>query len=516
MTAARAPLSSDSGNRLSRLCGHLQSSRLAQFLLLLTFAVLIRCPMYGEWNYDLDDEYYYLIGQRLLHGATLYVDIWDRKGPALYLLYAAISAISSSAIAYQIAATLCAALAGYGVNRTARLISGPGPALMAGLAYCALLNQFGGENGQAPVFYNPLVIAGAWSVATRLDLLRRGRIDRALSMGMACAGIAIAFKQSVAIEAAFFGQTITVMLWQSARPRPQVLAITAALALIGAMPMLATFAYYAATGHFASMWQALVSSNLDRGYYTPSRRLWYLAVLAGRMALPLVFAAMGFIALRREKRVSAEVRFLALWALVAIGAVTAFPAVFVHYALTMLAPLCVLCAPFFARRRTGAASCGALIVTALALGGSFNLHARINAHRETPKFEAYVRKHTPDRRLLVWGVPSALYARMNSYPPSPILFAPHYYERSESYAIGHNPTVELQRILDWKPETVIIEDPIAMLDPNLQTITMVKAYLRKCRAVRRFDLVDHLGAEVQWVHTGCAVNGGGGGGAAAP
>ncbi|HKR93188.1 MAG TPA: hypothetical protein VJR88_13040, partial [Novosphingobium sp.] len=82
----------------------LLDSRLCQFLLVLAFAALIRFPIWGEWNYDLDDQYYYLIGQRILHGAVLYVDVWDRKGPALYLFYAAVGAISSSAIAYQIAA----------------------------------------------------------------------------------------------------------------------------------------------------------------------------------------------------------------------------------------------------------------------------------------------------------------------------------------------------------------------------------------------------------------------------
>ena len=481
----------------------LLDSRLCQFLLVLAFATLIRFPIWGEWNYDLDDQYYYLIGQRILHGAVLYVDVWDRKGPALYLFYAAVGAVSSSAIAYQIAATFCAACGGYGVVRLARLAALPAPALLAGLAYCALLNQFGGENGQAAVIFNPLIIACAWSIATRIDLLRLGRIDWALPFGMACTGIAIAFKQSVAIEAAFFELTIAISLWRSPMVRKRVFAVVAMLALIAALPMLVTFGFYAAHDHFAAMWQALVTSNLQRGYDTPLNRLWYLGVLLARLALALAFAIMGVLTLKREDSLSREVRFVLQWAIVALGAIAAFPAVYAHYALTALAPLCVLGAPLFARRPIGIVAWAALVFPALALGNTFHVAERLVSHRETPKFEAYVRVHTPHRRLLVWGVPNALYARLKSYPPSPVLFPPHYYEASENGATGHDPIIELQRILEWKPETVVVQYPLAIQSANHATIAMVHAYLRSCRNVRRFVLADHLGPQVQWVHTGC-------------
>ena len=65
-------------------------SRLAQFTCLLAFAALIRCPAYGEWNFGIDDQFYALVGDQLRHGELLYVDIWDRKGPLLYLIFAGI------------------------------------------------------------------------------------------------------------------------------------------------------------------------------------------------------------------------------------------------------------------------------------------------------------------------------------------------------------------------------------------------------------------------------------------
>uniref|UniRef100_UPI0019536A84 hypothetical protein n=1 Tax=Klebsiella michiganensis TaxID=1134687 RepID=UPI0019536A84 len=86
-------------------------------------------------------------------GDILYADIWDRKPPLLYLTYAAIARVHASTLAYQLVATAFAALGAYGTARIARLIAPLPAALMAGIAYCALLTRFGGGNGEAAVFY---------------------------------------------------------------------------------------------------------------------------------------------------------------------------------------------------------------------------------------------------------------------------------------------------------------------------------------------------------------------------
>lgn len=511
------PVSAEMQNKmpapaLRPTCGNagwraIESSHLAQFSVLLAFCVLIRSPIYGVWNYDIDDQFYYLIGQRLRHGETLYIDIWDRKGPALYLLYAAIGAITTSPLGYQLAATFSAALGGFGVTRIARLLTRPGAALMGGAAYSALLCQFGGENGQAPVFYNSLVIAGAWAIASRLNLLRCGRIDGSVIAGVVAAGLAVMFKQSAAIEAAFFGFVIAALLIRSGRSHGRVAATIALLALLGTLPTLATLALYYAEGHFGALWQALVTSNLDRSYYSVGERLWYLLVLGGRLALPLTFAVIGAVEFARAPKGDAQpmdvFRFVVLWTLAATVAVIGFPAVFVHYALTLLAPLCILAALFFARSSTGMIAGCILIVTALILGGMPDRLRYFRALRAADALESYVRDQSPNRRVFVWGVPSALYTRLDSRPPSPLLFAPHFYEESESHATGHDPVVELHRILDWRPEAVVVQDPLAMLDANLKTIAVLKGYLRTCHKVRRFDLADHLGPQVQWVYSGC-------------
>ena len=481
--------------------------RLGQFLIILASALLIRSPTFGIWNYDVDDQFYDLIGRRLLAGDMLYVDIWDRKGPGLYLFYAAMAAISPSSLGYQIAATCCAAFAGYAITRIANLLTRPGPALLSGLSYCALLNQFGGENGQAPVIYNPLVILAVWAIAAHIRTLRQGHVNIAVFTSMFAVGIAVTFKQSAAIEGAALGFFVAVMLWRSSRSKGRVIADLSLLALAAALPMVAIFGWYFAKCHFAEMWQALVTSNFDRTYYSPARRLWFLLVLLGRLAPVLAFAALGIRSLARGTPDVPETAplfgFVLMWATAAFLAVMIFPAVFLHYALPLLAPLCILAAPFFARPQIGPIAGALTIVTALVLGGTPQTFLRPSKRDVTERFETYVRSQSPSHRIFVWGVPTALYSRLHSRPPSPILFAPHYYELSESRATGHDPEVELRKILDWGPEAVVVQRPLVILDRNRVTIGMLQDYINHCQKVRHFDLADHLGPQIQWVYSDC-------------
>ena len=97
-------------------------SRAALATIMLAAALLTRCANLGDWNFEVDDQYFAMIGHRMLAGDTLYVDIFDRKGPALYLVFAGLAALGTSPVAYQLAATVCTALAGYGIARISALL----------------------------------------------------------------------------------------------------------------------------------------------------------------------------------------------------------------------------------------------------------------------------------------------------------------------------------------------------------------------------------------------------------
>jgi len=489
--------------RATALWRRIERSRLAQFLAILAFAMLVRGPVFGEWNYDIDDQFYSLVGQRLLAGDLLYVDVWDRKGPLLYLIYAGIAAVWAKPIAFQIAATLCAALGAYGVNRLTRLVAGPLHGLLAAIAYLSLMCFFGGATGQSPVFYNTLMIAAAWSIATRLPMLRRGRIDAVLVGGIACAAMAIAVKQSAAVESAFFGGFVAFQLARSRAPLWLVAAQLALLAAVALLPWVLTWAWYAHAGHLPELWQALVTSNLRRTYDSALGRIYRLLVLTAQTILPLVFGALGARALAREGKANDVLAFVVLWALAAIGSIVAFPIVYSHYVLPLLLPLCVLASGYYAVGRKGALAFAGTITVALWSGHTLDLPQRWHAHRDGAAVVDYVRQETPHGRLLVWGIPSYLYIQLGVKPPSALAFPAHFYQGDESGVSGIDEKAELRRILATRPETVVVQDPILARPLNLTNMAAVGRYVRTCARVRWMMLWDHNGEQPQIVYSRC-------------
>ncbi len=56
-----------------------RGTMLRAFFGFLAVALLIRGPTFGYPLLHIDEQFYLLVGDRMLHGALPYVDIWDRK-----------------------------------------------------------------------------------------------------------------------------------------------------------------------------------------------------------------------------------------------------------------------------------------------------------------------------------------------------------------------------------------------------------------------------------------------------
>lgn len=485
-----------------RLPDRIANGRLAQFGCLLIFAMLIRCPAWGEWNFSVDDQFYAYVGERIRQGDLLYVDIWDRKGPLLYLIFTLIGFVSPTMLAYQLTATVFAALGAYGVNRLARMVATPTAAMLSALAYLALLSRFEGDNLEAGVFFNPLVIAAAWTLVTRFPLLRTGRIDAVLMAGFFCAGLAIAIKQTAAFEGALFGLTAVALMARSGASLMGIATRATVLALAGALPMVAVGLFYWRIGHFPELWSAMVTSNFARGYADPIVRALHIVVMAGMLAIPFAFAALGLWSLKHAADdTRAILRLVTAWALVALALIFLFPNIYVHYAQSALPPLTILCAGYFAHRRPLWPALVALIPLSLAFSGTFHLADRWRARAASEDLVEYVRKVTPHRRLLVWGGSTYIYAKADAVPLTPVPFAPHLFEGREW--TGFDTGAEMRRILAARPETVVAQDPLESSPLNAITVPMVEAYKRTCRDARRFPLYDHNGRQEYVVLSGC-------------
>lgn len=479
---------------------------LVQFLVLLGIALLFRFPAFGEWNYAIDDQFYALVGQRLLDGDLLYVDIWDRKPPALYLTFSLIALMSRSTIAYQLVALLFAASGAYGVNRIARRFVSPLLAVLAGITYLALLNRFEGDNAQAGVFYNTWIIGAACLILSQIERLRQGRIGWKILAAFACIGIALSYKQSTVFEGAGLGLFVTYMLVQSGRGIFPAVARAALLATIAALPMLAVAAFYWNNGHVADLWAALVKSNMSRGYADPIIRVRSLLIMSGMLGIPLVFAGFGIVTflkrLRLEGKPQADDLTLAcVWLVATLAGLTAFPNVYVHYAQSALPPLAILSTGYFVDRRVIWPGLVALIGLSIALSGSFHLRDRWHARGASAQLVDYIRSETPNRDIFVWGNPNFLYAVIGTKPPSVLAFAPHMYEGREW--TGRDSVAVMRGILAKRPSTVISQFPIQASPLNMANLAQVDSYVRSCRHVRKFTTYDHHGSQTQTVYSLC-------------
>ena len=478
-------------------------SRAALATIMLAAVFLTRCANLGDWNFEVDDQYFALIGHRMLAGDTLYVDIFDRKGPALYLVFAGLAALGTSPVAYQLAATVCTALAGYGIARISALLGAARGGAVAGVAYCLLVVAFGGANGQTPVFYNPLIVACAWCVTSRIGLIARGRIDLRVAAGFAAAGLAIAFKMSAAFEGIWFGIVVLVLMARGGAPFSRTMAIAALLALLGLLPMLAAAGWYALAGHFAEFWQALVTSNFARTYDSANRAARLGSAWLSIQPLVLI-AVCGLVSLRRDGKFGVAGIVVTGWLITAGLEIGAFPTIYSHYLLTMLAPLCVAGAGIYRHARWGAPLALGLSGVYLFSSGELNFAERASSRAESARLVDAVRQATPHHRLLVWGFPSYLYVLADAKPPSVLAFPPHLFDAHEAGSSGIDEIHEVRRILAARPEAVVVQRPLPSSPLNVRTIAMVEAYVATCQVARRFMLRDHKGRQTHILYSDCA------------
>ncbi|MEG8018334.1 hypothetical protein [Sphingomonas sp. LR55] len=93
-------------------------------MLLIAFA--LRSPLFGNPVIHSDEQFYLLVGDRLLHGAWPFVDIFDRKPVGLFLIFAGIRSVGGNGIVmYQLAATLVAAGTAFLVGRIVHRLTAP-------------------------------------------------------------------------------------------------------------------------------------------------------------------------------------------------------------------------------------------------------------------------------------------------------------------------------------------------------------------------------------------------------
>ena len=444
-------------------------------LVLLAIAVATRIWDIGNPIVHVDEQYYLLVGDRMLHGLVPYVDIWDRKPIGLFAIYAAIRLLPGNGIvAYQIVALLFAAATACVVGRMARRVGASrGAALAMGAAYLIWLPLLSGRAGQSPVFYD-LFVAIAASLSLRLPMLAaERRLGAVIANGaVAClfAGLAIQTKYTPAVEGAYFG-VVHLLYLRRAGARWGLVAASAALWIaIGVAPTAIVVAIYHAKGPvvFAAFWFANFSSILLRhGYPAGKIAMRLLGTWAQLSPLAIAAGVAAWVGPRGGAR-GIAVGWLAA-ALVGYAMIGAF---FDHYALPLVAPLCVAAAPVFTRHRRAlavalAAGC-AVFVAKVAL--RTDDRAGIYAVART------MAANDHGRCPYVFAGDSILYHLADACLPTRYAFPSTLAYSPEQGATGVDEAGEVARIMAGAPPVVVtLDHPLAYW--NARSLGVMRATL---------------------------------------
>lgn len=449
-------------------------------LILTLAAFALRWPHFGDPAYHVDEEFYLLVGDRILHGALPYVDIWDRKPVGLFLIYAAARAVGGDGVlSYQLLATGCAAATAGTIARIARHRASEPAAIWAGIAYLVWIETVEGGGGQAPVFYNlPMALAAA--LVMEAGAVRDLRLWRRHAfIAMVLAGVAIQIKYSAVVEACFFGLALS---WQRTRHGPAASALSeiALLALVALAPTLVVFAIYAALGHGGAFWFANFVSIFLRAPTDPAelqRRLG--TFLVQLVPLTICFATGIAWTLRdRDRRARGWALFMLGWTGAALAGCAIVGEFYPHYLLPLFVPLAIGSAAAFRPRPLGLTLAGLLVWLPFHHLDYPDFAATSRSKAEIANLAALVPPEVTNGCMLMFDGPPVLYLRTHACTLSRFVFPDHLSAAMENGAIGVDPVAELRRVLAQHP-IAIITSTVQVRAPNLRTYRVLNAVLRR-------------------------------------
>lgn len=430
--------------------------RSGQAIVLLLIALALRSPFFGNPVIHSDEQFYLLVGDRLLHGAWPFVDIFDRKPVGLFLIFAAIRSVGGDGIVmYQLAATLVAAGTAWFVvrivDRLCPVATNPVASLGAALIYLIWIIVFDGAGGQSAIWGNALMAAAALVV---LDTTRDQRHISLRGAGaMLLIGIAMQVKYTAMFEGIFFGLTL---LWTAHRDGRSIGRLAADAGLwIGAalLPTALAWAVYAAAGHgdafvFANFLSIFGQQDDD------TLRSNLLKLLGGiGLSVPLAWLAW------RGRQAGG---FALGWVAAAVIAILIMHTFELLYMLPLALPLSVAAGTGLAEptvrktiyRLAAILAFGALAATILT---SVRVGRRGNA-RQIAQLVQLIGQQ-PRGCMFAYGSEPILYFLTRSCLPTPYIFRSHLGQTTESHGTGVDPVVEVTRLLAARPGVIVVRAP---------------------------------------------------------
>ena len=447
-------------------------------LLLLLLALAARAQTFGNPVIGYDEQFYLLVGDRMIHGAIPFVDIFDRKPIGLFLIYGAIRLLGGEGtLQYQLVALLVAWATALLLWRFATRLTTRFGAIAAACAYLIWLNFMEGEGGQAPVFFNLPMIAAAMlveqAVRRRVVTLRSGLLP------MLLVGVAIQIKYTALFEGIFFACLLLWTAWRSEVGPARVAAMASCWAAMALAPTLAAYFAYAAAGYgnaflfanFVSMWGKLPDP--------PMTGIVGLLIIVAILAPLLACAA--FAPPSTDDAQASSRRFVLQWLAAAVVGMLAMRSFSTpQYAMPVLVPAVLAAAPRLGkpggqRKAVWLILAIAFVIAQLVLVSLQKLKGR------APEAARIARAATPTHGcLFVYDGYPALYRLTHSCLLSRFVFPGHLNMTNEgsAAALGVDPAREVRRIMALRPEKVTMDDP-PFERVNLKTYAIMEQLLAR-------------------------------------
>ncbi|QDZ06153.1 hypothetical protein FPZ24_00595 [Sphingomonas panacisoli] len=446
--------------------------RLPRWAILLLVAIIARAATFGNPIVHVDESFYFATARSMLDGALPYVDVWDRKPIGLFLLYvpAALFGLPLGIWVYQAMALAAVVATALLIARLADRAGWRRGSLAGAIAYIVWLDLLEGQGGQAPVFYNLLMVGAAALIASSdRDHDPRSRLRRGLG-AMLLVGVALQIKYSVVFEGLFFGLW---WLWREAMRRRHavpMLAEGALLAVVALIPTALALVYYQAIGQGAAYLYANFTSIAARRPDPMGEQFGNLAQIV-LITSPLFAAAI--LALPRGHWEGIR-GWLFAWLVAAVFGLLVFGSWFDHYALPVLVPLSICAAGFADDPRRSPRITAAVLLIAL-LGGEATVIAKRLGRGGPGQFADVVAAvgRGPGCLYVYSGEPM-LYPATGRCRLSPYVFPSHLVRKRERGAIGVDQQAEIERILALKPAVVVMRLPFNGERPELRALVIAR------------------------------------------
>lgn len=434
-----------------------------RWAILLGIAFLARAITFGNPTLHVDEAFYLETADLMLKGAVPYVDVWDRKPIGLFLIYSvpAFFGVAASVWIYQLMAFACVVLTALGIARLAERAGWANGATAAGIAYIFWLNLLEGQGGQAPVFYNLLMVGACLLASPRSD--DASNVSRRFRTGlgaMALVGLSIQIKYSVVFEGFFIGLWL---MWREYRLGRSVIAIApmaAAWAAVALIPTAAAWGVYQAMGHGDAFVFANFTSIMARQPDPMLEQFGNLLKIALITSMLFAMAIIGWMMPKGQGNEQLQRRFLYGWLIAATLGLLVFGSWFDHYALPLLAPLAACAAGFLGHHHNGRRWAPYILIFVM-LGGYVLMAKKFHDRGTIAEYSQLVETigHGPGC-MYVYSGPSFLYSSTGRCRVTPWIFPSHLSRLRESGAIGVPSDVEIRRIFaEDRPQIVVMRPP---------------------------------------------------------